>query len=1821
MGRKTTFAALAAFALAVCARAETYVYDLAREGGSAVATPASVSVGDIFDISFPDGVAFSLDVVSAPPAGIAGQSFIAKDSLSGAAAVVKPLANGIRITIDDFTNARNFNLRIKDGVATYSACDTSDAPVDSCATCGDALPLIEPEPSQATSSKAQTAKLRLGDAATFPLAAQKSIVDILVAFDQGAKTKCVQLGFDGIDDFADYAVNKMNTVIANSQLNDQFEYRLAGVVEIDGSWTKIDNALLLGMRAREGKFAKLSQLRDKYGADTITLLINRTSGNTSGIGFEYSGNAGKTLEYFEHMQYACNVCDINTVYSRYTMSHETGHNMGCGHSNRQGTNSGPGRYSDSCGYHFTDANNVRRGTVMAYTYAGDDNYYYEPAPYFSTPDISPSEYGCALGVADVNDNRRTLTLTHADIASLREHVLPYDWDVRFLDDSGKDIPDGAYFYTSCSVTLTNENPEAEIYYTLDGSSPTAQSLHGGPGTKVYMYLVNGARTLTACAVVDGKAQSVRSITLHDGLVWSGNANGAGLWLNNDSSVRPWSGEYFFNGDAVMFDDLVGVSCATVTVKGAVAPGSVAFSACETAYTFDNGDAGAKITIPDANFAPAGDVTFNAPVQLSATTFTNMTGRALTFNAPFGQIVDSTNGYFTGMINIGPYGTLTVAPGVGKTQTLEKLNNSDWYSNTSVFRVGEGTVVFNGTINGGVGVTGSTRLEVGTGGALVFNMGGGTGYNMDNTSLTVEQGGTVMFNQMEHLCRALYLNGGTIYAKRFDLVRNPGVFVTDDSSIENAGSGRVLIRYSDSEVNVSAGKTFTLNLGTQTENRDDTSGWGIIKRGGGTLVANGELQHSGVTDIEEGSLEVGYSSGSTIYGLGWIVADGATLRVKSGCSLKVPSLTLDPGATLVMPLAATAPLVVTAAVELDGVSLVLEGAGAFSEGASYPILSSSGGFFGVAGIETDGLPALANGLEWAVEEENGTLYAKVVAAGPKPTVDVLVAFDNGAQAYVSNKGMTLEAFAQTQIGKMNDVLVTNRLDRYYSYRLAGVCKVDGVYNNIDTAPSLIAAGTGAAVSLRAARELYGADTVTLLVDVSGNTLGNSSPLNSPNDVASQHECAFSVCSIRAVDTGKQHTMIHENAHNMGCGHARAQSIINSPFPYGRGYYFRDGNVTRHTIMAYGGDNDASWYFSTSSSEFGFTLGDATNDNARVLRETCGEVAKWRDGAAVALDGMALDGAVLQTSERYPWSVDGNGVLRSFNQTTYAYPCTTPLRATITGPKTLRFKHKSYFGGESVAGNNYSHFDVLLDDSPVLAQTECTNSWTEAQVDIPDGTHEVVFVFSQRFAMNNPRDYKDGAPEADDAVWLKDLVLADAVSTVLNIPYGTSTNLSDVASVIETITGEGTLVCDATLPTKGYGLTSDTWKGTVAFRNFNNENVAKDFQAEKYGNAQSKVQFTNCKIPYLKNNNATFAGTVVLDGDSALTIRDGYSNNYSVFGALEGNGTMTFLEKPKQWYVFNTATNFTGSINIQHGWYGGTVAEGRRVVFGTAASTSDLPAQSASITVKSGAEVAIGANATWYAYHGVEIAGTLIVKGAGATLSCHSDGAMGVKLAGGATLRFDSVNAALSCLTNFSFTSGTVSIAFGNGVVPSDRQVLVQWPNGSPAPAGNFAFADSALASTWDLAKTSTGLVVKPKNRFDVPGTDSYIVYDSALESWLDDENFWMYEEFGRTWQEFMEETGANGYLNWQNYILGLSASDPRAKIKAEIGFDSRGNVVVSVADSIPRAPTVAGFSVECRLLQTADLGNWPSEGAAMNGKAIAIPVEHGNRFYKVTVKIQ
>ncbi len=1892
-----------------------------------VGTVPAVAVGDTLNLRLFGDVDYALRIVSAPPAGIAGQSFIAKDANGSASAIVKVSEKSARISVDDFMNRRQYTVRCKDGKVLIVERDNSQMDDGECGTCGGDIEVPQPAVEETKTTSTKKSRTLLGASGNeFPLAEQKSVVDILVAFDKGAKAwveggNCPDA--DTIEEFADYAINKMNIVLQKSQLDHLFFYRLVGITQVNATYPNITNPILNSLRVGEAPFSHIPALRDYYGADIVTLLVDvdeSASSYTTGIGYPLGGADGDAIAsnavVANSIGQTCNVCHIRRVWNRYTMSHEVGHNMGCGHSNRQGSKSGPQSTSYSCGYHFLDASGKPRYTVMGYNYTSDADYYFEAIPYYSTPDITPKEYGVPVGTEEKNNNRKVLTLSYKGVSEWREHSIPYEWDVRFLDSSGNDISHGQIFEDSIQITLTGSSsyPEsARIYLTLDGTTPNTTSIPYRFNTSI---TIKDTTTLTACIVTNGVAESMRSIKVVKGTLpiaglawqtdgdypWSGASdsdwtNGAktvlhnyefgetygpekisyistitegpkrlyfrhksnfpslsegkglwgrfsvvcddggyfstaessmtwrqdyidipagshklailynqgnshykksGVWLDDlqlvdnqtevaisprdvasfngtipvtltadktgqtiyyttdgstpttssaqysspisvtknctikaiavdgngkasavfasnyrsknkgnadmstwlGDSTRVWSGSpqnewgtsvstYIFNypfadgalhnytwlgtlvegpklmsftyktmfltgsaftvtidGETVMsdtkgsssditrsvaipegthdvrfvysqnnigattgkthglflrsvsftenvplawsgeagqngngrwmddsavlawndsvygfanlnqptvtFGDIAENAAPVVTVKGAVNPKVAEISATTSAYTFARGDEDAHISLPGANFSPPNSISFNVPVKMDSTSFYVADGKTYTFNAPFGQYATATCATNSNVIIVGAASTLNVAPGAGNTQVFNQFNNSGTFWSTSKFNIGEGTTVF--TANGNNrGLFGSLQITVKDNGRLVFEGSDALADNGNNSIVNVENGGGIEVRGMVNFRRRLNFKGGSFtvagdnksYGRAFELYNAPTISVSADSlfdsSAEKTASPYVYLREGSPTFTFSNKATLTNNIiyadgtanfanangginisGVGTFIQNSFNGQpltyvGATSVGGGmTLVMNAEHQNTGVYTIASGARLTGSGAitgdgivtldgsnaklcgslsvknlvcaNGTRLGDQWnpvsanvtgslsTKADGAAITVTNGylaigaeCDVSgfaTANLTIN-GAGLVLAkpvtianlyakqstitLAHGASLVQTGTRSLDCSTLRLVlGGEPHEDGVA--LLVAPGGLVNWQSMQVDGLGA---GRELVYDSTTKTLSLKSKQGFRVPTVDVLVAYDNGAQAYVANKGVTLEEFAQEQIKKMNDVLVTNKLDRFYSYRLAGVCKVDGTYGDINSAPGLAAAGVDAAVGLRAAREMYGADTVTLLVDVTGNTLGNSSPLNSPDNVASQHECAFSVCSIRAVDIGKQHTMIHENAHNMGCGHARAQgNNICSPFAYGRGFYFKDGNVTRHTIMAYGGDKDASWYFSTSSSEFGLVLGDADNDNARVLRETCSYVAEWRDAlktysdeAIVFVDGTGeevtsgrvfserisvrlsspiegasiyytLDGsdpiieklddafeyssanpvvnitadktlsvalrpagadyllpvrkvkfircdllanavdAVWQTSLKYPWTVEGD-TIRSYNQADYAYQCTTPLKATIVGPKRLSFKHKSYFGGAMLAGDNYSHFDVLLDDSPVLAQTECTNDWTAAAIDIPDGAHEVVFVFSQRYAMNNPSDNKDLTPEADDAVWLKDIALED------------------------------------------------------------------------------------------------------------------------------------------------------------------------------------------------------------------------------------------------------------------------------------------------------------------------------------------------------------------------------------------------------------------------------------------------------------------------------
>ena len=412
----------------------------------------------------------------------------------------------------------------------------------------------------------------------------------------------------------------------------------------------------------------------------------------------------------------------------------------------------------------------------------------------------------------------------------------------------------------------------------------------------------------------------------------------------------------------------------------------------------------------------------------------------------------------------------------------------------------------------------------------------------------------------------------------------------------------------------------------------------------------------------------------------------------------------------------------------------------------------------------------------------------------------------------------------------------------------------------------------------------------------------------------------------------------------------------------------------------------------------------------------------------------------------------------------------------------------------------------------------------------------------------------------------------------------------------VSGEGTVEYRAVLTSDSSRWASSSWKGTVAFNGLAADSTTQNFQFENYGNAESKVLIRNCSISYLSSNNATFPGTLVLEGAGALRFGDnGYSSNWNVIGVLEGGGSISASSQHTQTYVFNTATNYTGSISI-----GATGGKGRRIVFGSVSAAVDIPSQSATITGKPGATASIGGGAMWFAHHGVEIGGTLLVKGADATLDCNASAAVGLRLDDGATLRFETNTALLVFAKSPSFASGTNFIAFASGVAPTNGMVLARWPNGGSIPAGDFVFADSSLAARWVLSKTATGLVVENAplpaevnaaitvRRYGEHGWEDVTLHYDLPTQWVT--NYYPQLDTAEAVAAKYDDVAANGAKVWQCYMLGLDPTDAASKVS--LSMTVAGSKIRFAIEGLGETHALDGIKVEWNIKTSTDLAAEP-----------------------------
>lgn len=273
-----------------------------------------------------------------------------------------------------------------------------------------------------------------------------SHVDILVAYDT---TASAWLENDGrtAEAFAAEQVARMNVILVNSGLGDDFDVRLAGTYSGSATYDGADsfvNTLADLTESQDGAWKAYRKARETAGADLMMLFVN--AGHSSGeIGLSnammpYVGTSESDLErkwglsfdgadewlsqYFSAQAFG--VCDIAAGDGTDVFTHEVGHIMGAGHSEYMRVEAGPQLYTYSSAWMEQGSDGEYYASIMGYSTTGKaGSAYYHVQPLFSSPNVANLVTGEPLGDAE-HDNVRTLRNTCAIVAGFMASKLSDD---------------------------------------------------------------------------------------------------------------------------------------------------------------------------------------------------------------------------------------------------------------------------------------------------------------------------------------------------------------------------------------------------------------------------------------------------------------------------------------------------------------------------------------------------------------------------------------------------------------------------------------------------------------------------------------------------------------------------------------------------------------------------------------------------------------------------------------------------------------------------------------------------------------------------------------------------------------------------------------------------------------------------------------------------------------------------------------------------------------------------------------------------------------------------------------------------------------------------------------------------------------------------------------------------------------------------------------------------------------------------------------------------------------------------------------------------
>ena len=308
--------------------------------------------------------------------------------------------------------------------------------------------------------------------------------DLMVVYTPAARI--AEGGTVAMEALIDLAVSETNSAYTASGINSQVRLvhqQEVAYVEKEGVGQHIGHDLSALQGTSDGDLDSVHGIRDTYGADLVSLFVQRASG--TGVGYVMLNTAASNND-----DYGFSVVHRSAAAGNLTLAHEMGHNMGCTHAVGDGAveddpetpedETDPGTEQDealyyySHGWRFTgNSTNVYR-TVMAYAPGSRVGQFSNP---FVNFDGQPT--GRDEGESDAAYNVLSINNAASEVANWRNAAEPLATTPTVgMNSAG---PEGGPFAPSeITYTLTNTDDSASINWTASASESwlTLSSLGG-----------------------------------------------------------------------------------------------------------------------------------------------------------------------------------------------------------------------------------------------------------------------------------------------------------------------------------------------------------------------------------------------------------------------------------------------------------------------------------------------------------------------------------------------------------------------------------------------------------------------------------------------------------------------------------------------------------------------------------------------------------------------------------------------------------------------------------------------------------------------------------------------------------------------------------------------------------------------------------------------------------------------------------------------------------------------------------------------------------------------------------------------------------------------------------------------------------------------------------------------------------------------------------------------------------------------------------------------------------------------------------------------